>query len=186
MGTLEELKYKHIKNFLTKDEVKLFSTYCEIKHRSNLKNFDPSPTSHNRDTFFYGDTIMDSLLLLKQKFIEEAVGKKLLPTYSYWRMYTKYAVLNKHIDRHSCEVSITTNLGTCGVGWPIIMGDKSIDILPGDAVIYFGSKIPHSRDEFLGDWAAQCFLHYVYADGPHKHLHMDGRPFWGMGKNYEV
>jgi hypothetical protein len=180
MGTLKELNYKHIKNFLTKNEVQLFSTYCEIKHRSNLNNFDSHPISHNRDTYFYGDTIMDSLLLLKQKFIEEAVGEKLLPTYSYWRMYTKYATLDKHTDRPSCEVSVTTNLGNCGVDWPILMGDKEVNILPGDAVIYFGPKIEHGRDEFLGDWAAQCFLHYVYKDGPYKDLHMDGRKFWGI------
>jgi len=180
MGTIENENYIHIKDFLTEHEVRLFSTYCEIKHRSNIKNFDPNPVSHNRDTFFYGDPIMDSLLLSKQKFIEDQSGKKLLPTYSYWRMYTKYAVLDKHIDRPSCELSVTTNLGSCGIDWPILMGDKKVDILPGDAVIYLGPKIKHGRDEFLGDWAAQCFLHYVYADGPNAHLHMDGRPFWGI------
>jgi len=181
MGTLEELKYKHIKNFLTKNEVKLFSTYCEIKHRSNLTNFDPSPTSHNNDTFFYGDTIMDSLLLLKQKFIEEAVGEKLLPTYSYWRMYTKYADLKKHSDRPSCEISATVNIGG-DIDWPIFMEGTPLNLKTGDAAIYLGCEIEHWREEFKGDYQFQTFLHYVDAEGENKEHYMDKRKYWGCEK----
>ena len=41
MGTIrKDFKYKIVKNFLTKDEVKLFTHYCEIKHRTNTDSFD--------------------------------------------------------------------------------------------------------------------------------------------------
>ena len=42
---------------------------------------------------------------------------KLSPTYSYARIYNKGAILQKHKDRYSCEVSTTLNLG--GDMWPI-------------------------------------------------------------------
>ena len=41
MGTIgKDFKYKIVKNFLTKNEVKLFTHYCEIKHRTNNNSFD--------------------------------------------------------------------------------------------------------------------------------------------------
>jgi len=41
MGTIgKDFKYKIIKKFLSKDEIDLFSLYCEMKHRTNLTNFD--------------------------------------------------------------------------------------------------------------------------------------------------
>ena len=41
MGTIrKDFKYKLVKNFITKSEVKLFTHYCEIKHKTNADNFD--------------------------------------------------------------------------------------------------------------------------------------------------
>ena len=40
MGTIKKFKYKLIKNFLTKEEIKLLTDYCRIKHRLNFDSFD--------------------------------------------------------------------------------------------------------------------------------------------------
>ncbi len=179
MGKLKD--YKVIKNFLNKDEINLIAMYCEIAHRNNLTNFDYMQELENADTCFYGDYLAESLLLNKKNLIEKEGNLKLLPTYSYWRTYTKYADLKKHKDRPSCEISATVSIANDGTDWPIFMGNKKIILKPGEAVIYKGCDIRHHREELLGDYQTQIFLHYVDANGPHKEWHRDKRKYWGLG-----
>jgi hypothetical protein len=49
--------------------------------------------------------------------MEKQTGLKLIPTYSYARIYKKGDILHRHKDRFSCEISTTLNLG--GDSWPI-------------------------------------------------------------------
>jgi len=182
MGIIgKDFKYKKIVNFLTKEEISLLKNYCLIKHQTNLDSFD-TLQSDTGDTYFYGDPTMESLMLSKQKQIEEESGKKLLPTYSFWRMYTNLAELKKHIDRKSCEISVTVYIASDGTSWPIYMEGTSIELNPGDAIIYLGCELEHWRDMFQGDWHAQCFLHYVDADGVNKSFAKDQRLFYGIQK----
>ena len=180
MGKLgKDFNFIKINNFLNKSEINLLNAYCEIRHRLNAGNFDYYQ-SNNHDTCFYADPAMESLLVTKKDLIEKQVNKKLLPTYSYWRMYTKHAVLKNHLDRPSCEISLTVHIGNKGPDWPIYMDNKKIITKPGDAIVYLGAKIYHRRDEFFGDCHAQCFLHYVDKDGEYANNYMDGRSYWGM------
>ena len=93
--------------------------------------------------------------------------KRLLPTYTYSRIYLNGAELTPHKDRPSCEYSVTINLYKTHP-WPIYMNKTSIELEPGDGVVYKGCEIEHSRKEFKGDEYIQIFLHYVDADGPYK------------------
>ena len=122
---------------------------------------------------------MESLLLTKSDLMEKETNLKLYPTYSYWRMYTKFAELKKHTDRPSCEISVTVMIGSDGTPWPIFIGGKEIELNDGDAVIYLGCEISHWREEFKGDWQAQVFLHYVDAEGVNKEFNRDKRLIWG-------
>jgi hypothetical protein len=65
----------------------------------------------------YADIAMETLLLAVQPIMEKQTGLKLIPTYSYARIYKKGDVLHRHKDRFSCEISTTLNLG--GDKWPI-------------------------------------------------------------------
>ena len=56
---------------------------------------------------YYGSLASDSVLVLLKPLIEEKVGKRLHPTYSYLRIYYKDADLKRHTDRPSCEYSAT-------------------------------------------------------------------------------
>ena len=181
MGTIKTTKYKIVKNFLTEEEIKLFNKYVIIKHRLNITEFDMYQ-SVNKDTSFYADPIMESLLLTKFDLMEKETNLKLHPTYSYWRMYTKFADLKKHKDRPSCEISVTVMIGSDGTPWPIFIGEREIELHKGDAVIYLGCEVEHWRKEFEGDWHAQVFLHYVDADGKNKEYWKDKRLLWGMNK----
>ena len=179
MGSIRDFKYIKIKNFLSKDQVSLLNHYCKMKHIINTDNFDFNQ-SNVGDTYFYADPAMEALMLDKKKLLEQETGLKLLPTYSFWRMYTKGGELTRHKDRPSCEISVTVMIGSCGESWPIYMGEKPIEMEPGDAVTYLGCDIWHERKPFKGDWHAQSFMHYVDKNGPHADEVMDRRQFFCM------
>ena len=143
----------------------MLKDYCVIKHRLNVSNFE-NAQSDIMDTCFYGDPLMESLLINKRSLIEKESNLKLLPTYAFWRMYTLFADLKKHQDRPSCEVSATV----------VIDSD-------GDAAIYLGMEVKHWREEFKGDRQSQVFLHYVKKEGKHKEHVKDKRPLYGMPRN---
>jgi hypothetical protein len=174
-------KYIVVKNILTKEELDLLKSYSRIKHKINFDSFDFNQ-SGNFDTMFYGDPVMEALMLQKQKILETKTNLELLPTYAFWRMYTSFADLKKHKDRPSCEISVTIQLGSDGTPWPIYMEDKSILLEDGDGVIYKGCEIEHSREEFQGDWHSQVFLHYVDKNGKNIEWVKDKRPYWGLPK----
>lgn len=167
MGIIRELKYKKIENFLSQDEINLLDKYTQFKHRVNEECFDIIQNK-NGDTFFYEDPLMEALMVNKIPLMQKETGLELLPTYAFWRMYTKFADLEKHKDRESCEVSVTVMIGSDGTSWPIYMDGNKVDLKPGDAVVYLGCELEHWREEFTGDWHAQTFLHYVDKNGPNK------------------
>ena len=117
---------------------------------------------------YYGDPATDSILICKLDLMQKETGMELLPTYSFWRMYTYLADLKKHKDRPSCEISVTVKINSCGEPWPIFIEGKKIDLENGDGLIYKGCENEHWREEFQGDWHSQVFLHYVNKNGPHK------------------
>tara|TARA_X000000950_G_scaffold80666_1_gene101427 strand:- start:3033 stop:3587 length:555 start_codon:yes stop_codon:yes gene_type:complete len=177
MDNIKKFKFKIIKNFLTKNELNIFENYCKIRHRLNDSEFTNDILTW--DTSIYGDPLMEALLLNKKTKMEELTGLSLLPTYAYWRMYTKYADLTSHKDRESCEISATLNIGSDGTPWAFFIENQRILLNPGDCAIYLGCELTHWREEFMGDWCAQTFLHYVDANGPYTNHEKDKRKLWG-------
>jgi hypothetical protein len=180
MGKLKkDFKFKVIKNFLDDNERRLIKNYCASYHINNQNNFDIAQNS-NGDTSKYSDPLMESLLICKISKVEEESNLKLLPTYSFWRMYTKFADLKPHKDRPSCECSVTVQIASDGTKWPIYIDGEEIILEDGDAALYWGTEVEHSRKEFLGDYQSQVFLHYVDADGPFKEYVFDKRIHTGI------
>ena len=66
--------------------------------------------------------------------------------------------------------------------WPIYIEGNKIILQPGDAAIYLGCELLHWRDEFLGDFHAQSFLHYVDKNGPYEDFKIDKRDLFGLNK----
>ena len=126
----------------------------------------------------YGDFVMETLLMKVLPVMKEKTGMDLIPTYSYARVYQTGSELKRHKDRPSCEISTTLNLG--GDPWPIHLEPKknvgipdgkkftvnsnnkgiSINLKPGDMLVYRGMELEHWREELQGDNCAQVFLHY--------------------------
>lgn len=93
----------------------------------------------------YADAFSETLLLQLQPLVEQVTGLKLLPCYSYLRIYGKGAELQKHLDRPSCEISTSLTLGFSAPGlWPLWVAaegeDKPISLAPGDMLVYRGAN----------------------------------------------
>jgi len=73
----------------------------------------------------YGDRLMETLLVKTIDVMQKKTGLKLVPTYSYTRLYRKGNILRRHKDRPSCEISTTLNLG--GDNWPIFIDPTGSD-----------------------------------------------------------
>ena len=148
----------------------------------------------------YGDPIFDSLILLAKSKMEFLTNKKLVPTYSYHRLYVTDAELKRHKDRESCEISATLCLGYDNSNldnsydnwnWPMFVNKKGeegqkgtpIHMKPGDIIIYRGCDIEHWREPFIGKNHAQVFLHYNEENGQYNNLY-DGRPVLGLPASF--
>jgi len=95
--------------------------------------------------------------------MSQIIGKKLIPHYTYVRLYKKGDVLPKHVDRASCPISATIFLG--GDPWPMFLElDKKkplkVELKTGDALVYDGETFPHWRKKFTKTICAQLFTHY--------------------------
>ena len=126
----------------------------------------------NSKSPMYSSLIFDTLLEKAWPYVEGIVGEPLWPTYSYARLYRKGDILENHIDRESCEVSLTLQLGRSHhYAWPIYMGKKRYDLAEGEGVIYSGCEIPHWRNECDPPdetyYSGQVFLHFVRQNGPY-------------------
>lgn len=129
----------------------------------------------------YGALLSQSLLSLLQPTVESALGAALLPSYSFWRIYERGAVLREHVDRAACEVGVSIAIAAepAAAVWPLWLRgldarERAVRLHSGDAVIYSGAQVPHWRDALPGSVQYQMFLHYVRRDGPYAPLAFDG------------
>jgi hypothetical protein len=131
--------------------------------------------SASRD-FFMGGLLADLLPLA-----EEVSHLKLFPTFSYFRVYERGDVLEKHTDRPACEIALTLCLGyEAERPWPILIeganGISSIELAPGDGMFYRGIECAHWREPFDGERSAQVLLNYVDQNGPYAEWKFDKNP----------
>ena len=158
------IEHKIIKSFFTPDELKVYQKYCYNKVDEN-KYFFKERDSKNVGPSWYMDSLMNSLLDVKKPIVEKACGLKLYPTYAFWRYYVFGGKLLKHIDRPSCEISISACIKKEGM-WPLVIEGESIELEEGEALIYAGCDQYHWRPSFYkGEGMAQVFLHYVNQNG---------------------
>ena len=208
-------KYQVIRGAISKEVAALAYTYLQISaeadnwmlnngvtHQGNplLGRFNDVqvPGSYAK----YSDRLMETLLVKTIAVMQKKTGLKLVPTYSYTRLYRKGNILRRHKDRPSCEISTTLNLG--GDEWPIFIdptgSDNVIDeykeihkpnapkgievnLKQGDMLIYSGCELEHWREPFKGKLCGQVFLHYNHADGRFAKSNLyDKRPMLGIVK----
>jgi len=194
-----------IENFLPKQILNLCYSYCIIKF-SNQKKFTLD-TQTSSLVYENSDYLMETLMDLSTPVVEQNVGKKLYPTYSFLRVYDKGSDLKIHIDRESCEYTVALCLGSSPKDKPyeIFLGeeddnsdykyfdsdgnykrvkiDHKFKMIENNAVIFQGMDKLHWREECYHDHYITVFLHYVDQEGPFKDYRYDKRNFLGQEKN---
>jgi hypothetical protein len=171
---LIENNYLIIPNFISSYRAScLKNEFIEYTKEHNITGDSQvklSKSSYNYISFL-------ELLCEKTPEVSEILKDTVLPTYAYSRVYVNGSVLEKHVDADPCEISLTVHLGG-DKSWPIWITtpqgeDRSIDLKPGDAMVYLGRIAEHWRNEYLGEEYAQVFLHYVRSRGDCSYSYFD-------------
>lgn len=127
-------------------------------------------------------------------------GRRLAPSYGYFRAYQKGDVCTVHTDRQACEHSMSLALGYADdIAWEFECGREHYDyeaacklrctdsfgdeefsrvrLELGDAIIYKGVNRRHGRiTPNPNRWSAHAFLHWVDLDGPFSDWAFDKTP----------
>jgi hypothetical protein len=115
--------------------------------------------------------------------IEDFIGRKLYITYCYDIFYFSNQELKIHTDQEQCEISCSLHISSnLKKYWDFKLmnpygEEKSVQLNPGDAIVYKGIQIPHWRDPLPSrhdkknstqnddTYYHQVFFHYVLQDG---------------------
>ena len=190
-----------IKEFLPQQILNLSYSYSIIKY-SNQKQFNMD-TQSNSLIGEHSDYLMETLMDMSTPVVEQNVGKKLWPTYSFFRIYDKGSDLKIHTDRESCEYTVALCLGADPIDQPyeLFLGerddssdykyysnkgeykryriDHKFPMFPNNAVIFKGMDKIHWREMCKHDHFMTVFLHYVDQEGPYKEFKFDKRQMLG-------
>jgi hypothetical protein len=128
--------------------------------------------------------------------MELVTGRRLVPTYDYFRIYRQGDLCHVHRDRPACEHSMSLTLAySDDRPWPLEVGGEgergpddiiaenfgqepsaSLAMQVGDAVAYRGVEHRHGRTmPNPNAWSAHLFLHWVDPQGPHADRAFDGK-----------
>ena len=168
---LGHTNFKIIRGLLTGELLDFLGVYAFNK--ATLPDAIPTKELHGfvdeqipNTPAWHDDLAMKNLMCYLTPDMEKHTGESLIPTYSYLRVYKKGDVLKRHIDKNSCQFSLTLTLmrEPSDDIWPIYLetnGIYKVDLEAGDGLIYRGTVSPHWRDKFEGSRLAQVFLHYA-------------------------
>jgi hypothetical protein len=121
------------------------------------------------------DAPTDALLIELLPKMEEIAACRVVPTYSYARLYFHGDAFLRHRDRASCEVSASIHLGRHGGESSLWFAPNiRVDLEAGDGVVYLGCEMEHWRERFTGEMMGQIFLHYVEMGGRYAQHYFDG------------
>ena len=172
----DNLGFVIIRNFISKNKAKKLSKEFKDFCDNNPNETQPddqvkgAPAYHNHEAFV-------ELLSTKTSKVSKILKERILPSYSYARVYQKGNILEKHVDRKSCEISLTVHLDG-DQEWEFYIEDKigevhEIVLTSGDAILYSGREVLHWRNEYKGSFYSQTFLHYVKSSGICKHNYFE-------------
>ena len=103
--------------------------------------------------------------------VSSVVQEPVKPSYVYLGAYQAGAELEAHVDREQCEFSVSLCIDyspepVLETPWPLHLqtpkGKTTVFQGIGDALIYCGRELPHSRDPLPpGNSSTSLFFHYV-------------------------
>lgn len=174
-----------VNEFIDAQTASIVSQYLENRIRRGewIEGYEGEQAASK--LFYYADPLIETLLLTCKDGVEAFTGKELIPTYSYSRVYQPGEELVPHVDRPSCEVSVTVSVAFKGEVSPIYIqyGKNKPEkhaLAPGDAVIYKGCEAKHWRHPLSdSQLVVQFMLHYVDKNGAFVEYSKDKRVSYG-------
>jgi len=201
VGDYRTQGYAHIRGLIPREVARAFMASIKddlVPEAIALNDADPHPRVLRRPAYeFHGHRYkpMSMFLWGLTPIVSQLVGKELLPTYDYFRIYREGDICKVHSDRPSCEHSLSLTLDySDGEIWDLQVGHRhekdghlldddfgedaytSVAMEPGDAVLYQGVHHAHGRiTPNPNAWSAHLFLHFVDRDGPFRDHAFDKR-----------
>jgi hypothetical protein len=176
---LEQNNFLLVPNFISQERAKDLSLWMLSERDAGRLIDDP-----RSNIGLFGKAYVDALPFLtllceKTNEVSGLINAPVLPTYTYCIIYEAESQLIKHKDRAACEISLTLHLRG-DAEWPIFIQkpdgtEVSVDLNPGDAMLYLGCAANHWREQYSGVEYAQVFMHYVRSEGPNSWAYFDRR-----------
>lgn len=172
MNNLEKVGCVKIPELFDAPTMSVVAEYFENKIAREELKIDYNLNGPNKPTkiYYYADPLIEVLLKKALPFIEEVVEEKILPTYSYFRIYEAKEELIPHRDRPACEISVSVNIasgkGKNKIYMESLEGIRGFELNSGDGVVYKGCEVKHWREPLKEeDYVMQFMLHYVKEKG---------------------
>lgn len=180
-----------VPKLLSDQDRKLCLNYLEVikeryKKARGLTGGMVENDKHHPKTFSYYSPLCTEVFLLKLRSeIEKVVSNKLVPSFSYARIYYKGSELERHVDRKHAKFGVSICLDRDQFDWPLVIQDRlgreqEINLSIGDAVIFKGMELEHYRKKFEGNFQTQMFLFYMPAETTDASKFLDGRTSLGV------
>ena len=100
MTQFQDQGFQKVKGFIPSFFATYFRNYFTLRVQNDNLGGDPQvPLSHS----VYGDPAFDMMMAMSTEDIGRIVGKKLIPQYTYARIYKNGSDLKIHNDRPECQ-----------------------------------------------------------------------------------
>ena len=173
--------YILVEDLVRPEQLTLMARAMDLNHQGG-QLVDQSASSATEALGAYSPVLGDMLLRHCRAPIGTIVGRDLVESYSYWRLYLEGSALRPHKDREACEISATITIETApgAKPWPItlidLQGEIADIVIPAGAGLLFrGNLMQHWREPLTAPSHKQIFLHYVRKDGPYSDYAFDRR-----------
>lgn len=95
--------------------------------------------------------------------VSEVVGFELRPSYTLLSFYGPGAVVERHVDRPQCEVTLTYCIAQ-DQPWDLFVGDGRYRLEENQALVFAGRQQPHYRDPIESEYCRMALFHFVRSD----------------------
>ena len=203
IGDIHSDGYAHIRNLVPEEVARAFM--ARLKQATGgrpipLSTPQPFPAVLKHPAFDVSSELfkpMEFFLWGLTPIMSQLIGRDLLPSYTYFRIYLKDDICRVHSDRPSSEFGLSMTLDYSDEEvWDLQIGKERIESLYplsddfgsmdhasigmgiGDAVLYQGSHYAHGRMQpNPNGWSAHLFLFFVDRNGPYANHAFDEKQF---------
>jgi hypothetical protein len=199
VGDYDKDGFAHVRGLIPREVAEAFMTRVKAATRGakiRISNAGLRPAVLQRAAFDLASEYFQPLnffLWGLSPTISTILGRELLPTYSYFRIYRHSDICRVHSDRESSEHGLSLTLAySDDEVWDLQVGKErvepryparedfgsmeyaSVGMGVGDAVLYQASHYAHGRtDPNPNRWSAHLFMFYVDRNGPYREYAFD-------------